>query len=121
VHLAPPLWSEKKQAYGGWVIKAFGLLAHFKFLRGTRFDPFGATPERRAERQLIADYEALIADLTANLTPANHAAAVALANLPETIRGFGPVKEKSIAAARQTQAELLAAFRDPVAENRAAQ
>jgi indolepyruvate ferredoxin oxidoreductase len=121
VHLAPPLWSQQKQAYGGWVIKAFGLLARFKGLRGTRLDPFGYLPERRAERALIADYETLIAELIANLTPANHAAALALASLPETIRGFGPVKDRSIAAAKEKRAELLAAFRNPAAETRAAQ
>jgi len=129
VHLAPPLWAKrdpatghlKKQAYGGWVLHAFGLLAKFKGLRGTRLDPFGRSAERREERKLIADYESLVADLVAHLSPANHAAAVALAALPETIRGFGHVKDTSIAKATARRAELLAAFRDPPAENRAAQ
>jgi indolepyruvate ferredoxin oxidoreductase len=63
----------------------------------------------------------LIAELIADLTPANHATAVALASLPETIRGFGHVKAKSVAAAAQRRVELRAAFRNPPAENRAAQ
>jgi indolepyruvate ferredoxin oxidoreductase len=129
VHLAPPLWAKrdpatghlKKQAYGGWVISAFGLLAKLKGLRGTRLDPFGISAERREERKLIADYESLVDDLIAQLSPANHAAAVALASLPETIRGFGHVKDASIAKADAQRAELLAAFRNPAAENRAAQ
>jgi indolepyruvate ferredoxin oxidoreductase len=121
MHLAPPLWSKQKQAYGGWVISAFGVLAKFKGLRGTRLDPFGYLPERREERRLIVDYESQIAELIEHLTPANHAAAVALASLPETIRGFGHVKAKSIAAAAERRLELLAAFRNPAAENRAAQ
>ncbi|MDQ7247122.1 indolepyruvate ferredoxin oxidoreductase family protein [Rhodospirillaceae bacterium R-7] len=129
VHLAPPLWAKrdpatghlKKQAYGGWAISAFGLLAKLKGLRGTKLDPFGYAAERRAERQLIADYESLVAELVTHLTPANHAAAVALASLPETIRGFGHVKDASIAKAEAQRAELLAAFRNPAAENRAAQ
>jgi indolepyruvate ferredoxin oxidoreductase len=129
IHLAPPLWAKrdpatghlKKQAYGGWVLRAFGLLAKFKGLRGTRLDPFGATAERREERKLIADYETLIAELIANLAPANHAAAVGLAALPETIRGFGHVKDASIAKAATQRIELLTAFRNPAAENRAAQ
>jgi indolepyruvate ferredoxin oxidoreductase len=129
VHLAPPLWAKrdpatgylKKQAYGGWVIRAFGLLAKLKSLRGTKLDPFGHSAERREERRLIAEYEALIAELIEQLALANHAAAVALANLPETIRGFGHVKDASIAKAAMQRAELLAAFRNPAAENRAAQ
>jgi len=129
VHLAPPLWAArdastgqlKKRAYGGWVIAAFGLLAKLKGLRGTKLDPFGFSAERREERQLIADYERSVAELIDGLTPANHAAAVALAGLPEMIRGFGHVKEQSIAQAAERRAELVAAFRHPQAENRAAQ
>ncbi|WP_395018220.1 indolepyruvate ferredoxin oxidoreductase family protein [Dongia sp.] len=129
VHLAPPLWARrdpatghlKKQAYGGWVLGAFGLLAKLKSLRGTRLDPFGYSAERREERKLIADYETLVAELIAQLTPANHAAAVALASLPETIRGFGHVKDASIAKAATRRVELLETFRNPRAENRAAQ
>jgi indolepyruvate ferredoxin oxidoreductase len=129
VHLAPPLWAKrdpasghlKKQAYGGWVLRAFGLLAKFKGLRGTALDPFGYMAERREERRLIAEYEAQINELIAQLSTANHAAAVALASLPETIRGFGHVKDASIAKAAERRAELLATFRNPPAENRAAQ
>jgi indolepyruvate ferredoxin oxidoreductase len=111
----------KKQAYGGWVLRAFSLLAKLKGLRGTWFDPFGHSAERREERRLIAEYEVLVAELIEHLTPANHAAAVALASLPETIRGFGHVKDASIAKAAARQAELRGAFRNPPAENRAAQ
>src|SRR5262249_9481311 len=101
VHLAPPLWAKrdaatghlKQHGYGAWVLRAFGLLAKLKFLRGTALDPFGRTGERREERKLIAEYETLVAGLIAQLSPANHAAAVALACLPETIRGFGHVKD----------------------------
>jgi indolepyruvate ferredoxin oxidoreductase len=129
VHLAPPLWAKRdpatgrlqKRAYGGWAFRAFGLLAKLKGLRGTKLDPFGYTAERREERRLVADYESNVAELIGSLTAANHAAAVTLAALPETIRGFGHVKEASIARAAAQRAELLAAFRDPPAENRAAQ
>jgi indolepyruvate ferredoxin oxidoreductase len=129
LHLAPPLWAKrdpatghlKKQAYGGWVLRAFGLLARFKGLRGTKLDVFGYSAERREERRLIADYEASVAELAAALTPANHAVAVALASLPETIRGFGHVKEASIVKTAARRDDLLVAFRNPPAENRAAQ
>jgi indolepyruvate ferredoxin oxidoreductase len=87
------------------------VLAKFKFLRGTPFDPFGYSQERRSERNLIADYEALLKTLIAELTPANHAAAVALASLPEKIRGFGPVKQRYLAAAKAEEAALREQFR----------
>ena len=129
VHLAPPLWAKrdsatghlKKQAYGGWVLRAFELLAKFKSLRGTKLDPFGYTAERREERKLIAEYETLVADLATQLSPANHAAALALASLPETIRGFGHVKDASIEKAAARRVALLESFRNPPAETRAAQ
>src|ERR1700722_4536429 len=67
-HLAPPLLARRdpstgrlqKREYGAWMMPAFRLLARLKFLRGTAFDPFGYTSDRKAERQLIADYEAAI-------------------------------------------------------------
>ncbi|MBM3520633.1 MAG: indolepyruvate ferredoxin oxidoreductase family protein, partial [Alphaproteobacteria bacterium] len=116
-HLAPPLLARinpetgrpKKLRFGPWMMTALRLLARFKFLRGTRLDPFGRSAERRMERQLIADYRALIEGLMPRITTANLKTAEALAALPETIRGFGPVKEESIARAKARQAELLAA------------
>ena len=50
----------RKMTFGPWMLPAFRLLAKLKFLRGTAFDPFGYTPERRTERKLIADYEAML-------------------------------------------------------------
>ena len=91
--------------------RLFPLLARLKRLRGTPFDPFGRTAERRLERQLISDYEARIAELCAGLTAENHALAVALASLPERIRGFGHVKLASVEVAKQREAALLARFR----------
>jgi indolepyruvate ferredoxin oxidoreductase len=87
------------------------LLAGFKFLRGTPFDPFGRSAERRQERQLIADYEATVNLLLQKMNPSNMVTAIALASIPESIRGYGPVKDRSIAGAKQKHAELLANFR----------
>ena len=119
VHLAPPIMARRdpvsghlrKRRFGSWMLKAFGLLAKAKRLRGTPFDPFGRTAERRMERRLIADYEALLDELAAGLTADNHGLAVELASLPQRIRGFGHVKEANVQAAEQTRGELLAAFR----------
>jgi len=120
-HLAPPTMAErdaatgnlKKQSFGPWMLTAFRWLARLKFLRGTAFDPFGRTEERQTERRLITDYEALLAELTGNLTPENHRFAVALASLPDQIRGYGHIKDANIRKAKSREAELLSCFRNP--------
>jgi indolepyruvate ferredoxin oxidoreductase len=111
----------RKIVYGSWMMTALRILAKFRRLRGTRFDPFGYLAERRAERALIADYEALIAELCAGLTPDNRDLAVALAVLPETIRGYGPVKIRAIAAADEERRRLLDLWRAPPERRRAAE
>jgi indolepyruvate ferredoxin oxidoreductase len=118
-HLAPPLLARrdsvtglpKKIAFGPWLLPAFRVLAKFKFLRGTAFDIFGYSEERRTERKLVADYEALLAEIVANLTPDNHHIAVGLAVIPEKIRGFGHVKARHLVAAKADEAALLEQFR----------
>ena len=67
-------------------------LARGKRLRGTKLDIFGYTHERRTERQLIADYETLLTEVLGKLTRDNHVTAVAVASIPEKIRGYGHVK-----------------------------
>ena len=119
-NLAPPLLAKtdpatgelQKKVYGGWVFKAFKQLAGFKKLRGSALDIFGKTAERRQERQLIDDYIKLLDLIVARLSPANHGAAVALASVPDEIRGYGHVKEKNLAAAKALQAERLQVFLD---------
>jgi indolepyruvate ferredoxin oxidoreductase len=114
-HLAPPLLARRdkttglprKMSFGPWLLPAFRLLAKFKFLRGTTFDPFGRSLERRTERRLIADYEALLDNVLISLTPENHHLAVGLAAIPEKIRGFGHVKQRHLAAAKADEAALL--------------
>ena len=117
-HLAPPVLGRKdgftgkplKTEFGPWMMTGFRLLARMKRLRGTRFDVFGHTAERRMERQLIADYRAMIERLLANPQTLNSEAAQELAALPEMIRGFGHVKEASAAKAKAREAELLRAL-----------
>ena len=118
-HLAPPLLSKidpdtghpRKKRYGPRMMTAFSILAKLKGLRGTPLDIFGRTAERRTERQLIAEYEALVDELLAKLDRDNHAVALQLAALPEEIRGFGHVKESNLQTARARWAELIARFR----------
>ena len=104
----------RKRAFGPWVFPVFRVLARLKRLRGTPLDPFGFAAERRLERKLIRDYAALVDTLLARLTPDTLPIAVELAELPQSIRGFGHVKARSIEAAAKRQAELLARLNAPI-------
>ena len=100
----------KKIRFGPWLLPAMKFMARLKFLRGTAFNPFGRIPERVQERELIADYERTIEHILQKLTDATLDTAIALASVPDGIRGYGPVKEKSIRLARKAQADLLEVF-----------
>ncbi len=118
-HLAPPLFARIdkatglpcKMSFGPWLMPAFHMLAGLRFLRGTALDPFGRSLERRTERGLIADYEAILDEVLARLSPENHHLAIGLAVIPEKIRGFGHVKQQHLAAAKADEAALLEQFR----------
>ena len=118
-HLAPPLLARvdkitgepRKMSFGPWMMKVFGLLRRFKSLRGTAFDPFGYTAERRTERTLIVEYEAVLSEVFGKLDADNHPLAVGLAVIPEKIRGFGHVKARNLKAAKADEAALLEQFR----------
>jgi len=118
LHLAPPLLSRtgpdgrpQKREFGPWILRAFRVLAPLKVLRGTPFDAFGYSAERRMERALIRQYEADMAEVLPRLDAATRDAIVALAELPLSIRGFGPVKDANAAKAAKQRAELLATIR----------
>ena len=127
-HLAPPLLAgrdantgrPKKREYGAWMLWVFRALAACRGLRGTRWDPFGYTAERRAERRIRDRYLTDIERLAAGLTPDTLALAVEIAALPERIRGYGPVKEKAIGEAEAERARLFAALEEAPARRRAA-
>jgi indolepyruvate ferredoxin oxidoreductase len=119
-HLAPPFLPgrdaagrPRKRAFGPWVLPLFRLLARLRRLRGTWADPFAHSAERRMERRLVAEYEADMAEVFALLRPDTLETARALAELPLSIRGFGPVKAANAARAARRRAELLAALRRP--------
>ncbi|MES2297018.1 MAG: indolepyruvate ferredoxin oxidoreductase family protein [Pseudomonadota bacterium] len=121
-HLAPPLLAKHdskgqliKQEFGPWMMKAFGLLAKLKGLRGGTFDIFGYTAERKMERALIGEYRDTVGALLGKLNADNLAQAVAIASIPEDIRGYGHVKERHLKAAKQKEATLIAAFNAPAA------
>ncbi|WXL24671.1 indolepyruvate ferredoxin oxidoreductase family protein [Ectopseudomonas mendocina] len=117
-HLAPSWLSKadaktgepRKRTFGPWMLKAFAVLAKFKFLRGSMLDPFGYSEERKQERELIAEYENNLSFILRHLKADNYGAAVELASLPEQVRGYGHVKQRSVEKARGQAAELKASM-----------
>jgi indolepyruvate ferredoxin oxidoreductase len=127
-HLAPPILAKpdpvtgvpRKREFGPWMMSAFKVLAKLRGLRGTALDVFGRTEERRMERQLIVDYERTVDELLAKLDRENHATAVAIASVPDEIRGYGHIKLRTLKTAKANEADLLAAFRAPRSPAKAA-
>ena len=118
-HFAPPILGKTdaqgrpvKQAFGPWMHKALPWLAKLKFLRGTAFDPFGRTEERRTERALIQEYRASVEALLARLSKERLDTAVEIARLPLEIRGFGHVKAANLEKVRAKWLALMGAWRD---------
>jgi indolepyruvate ferredoxin oxidoreductase len=117
-HLAPPLFAPtdpvsgapRKLQFGAWMTPVFKLLARLKFLRGSPFDPFGALSERRAERKLRDQFEALIDDIAGQLSAANYDAALALITNYDQVRGFGHIKRAAMEKAGREAGPLRAAF-----------
>jgi indolepyruvate ferredoxin oxidoreductase len=114
-YLAPPIFAQRdksgrlmKKEYGGWMLSAFGWLAKLKFLRGTSFDPFGRTAERKMERQLVEDYFAMIDQRMANVKGEHIPLLAKIARIPQTIRGYGHIKEENINKAAAEKARLEA-------------
>jgi len=117
-HLAPPATAKRndkgelqKRKYGPWMLSAFRVLARLKGLRGTAFDPFGRTEERRTERALIVEYRSAIEEVLRTLGPANLALAIEIARVPEMIRGYGHVKHRHLETARPKWDALMADWR----------
>ncbi|MBA90994.1 MAG: indolepyruvate ferredoxin oxidoreductase [Phyllobacteriaceae bacterium] len=119
-HLAPPMLARKdnkgharKSSYGPWMLKAFGVLARLKGLRGTVFDIFGHTGERRMERALRERYAGDVEMLAKRLDRTRIAAAVEVAGIPSMIRGFGHVKAANAAKADAAREQALKRFENP--------
>ena len=121
-HLSPPLLARtdpatgrpRKMAVPGWfALPLFRVLRHGKVLRGTRLDPFGWLAERRHERALRDTYIEDLRAASAALRPETLDIAVALAELPDAIRGFGPVKDANRVKAEQRRTMLLARLAAP--------
>ncbi|MGZ9076435.1 MAG: DUF6537 domain-containing protein, partial [Burkholderiaceae bacterium] len=103
-----------KKRFGPWMMWAFSVLARLKFLRGSAFDVFGYTAERRTERALIGEYEATVEEILSRLSADNQEVAVELASVPDDIRGYGHIKEGNLKVARIKWEDLLARLRGQV-------
>lgn len=103
----------KKRTFGPWILVIFNVLKKMKWLRGTLLDPFAYASDRRLERRLIREYEYTLDQLIAGLDQNNYRAAIAIAELPMKIRGFGHVKLASEIQARSLQDQLWKEFNDP--------
>ncbi len=120
-NLAPPMLAGKpdalgrpgKRAFGAWMMPMFKVLAGLRGLRGTAFDIFGYSADRRMERDLIAGYERDVATVLSVLSPVTLDTAIELLSLPDRIRGYGPVKEKSVRDAKARYAQLAADLVNP--------
>jgi indolepyruvate ferredoxin oxidoreductase len=95
------------------MLTGFKLLAKLKGLRGTAWDVFGRSEERKTERALIAEYESCIDELLQGLNATNLQAAVEIARIPELIKGYGHVKHKHLTIARSKWGILMSAWRNP--------
>jgi indolepyruvate ferredoxin oxidoreductase len=111
-HLHPPLLRalglKKKIRLGAWFAPAFRILRAMKGLRGTSLDPFGRAEVRRVERALIGEYRQLLETALVRLSPVTHQAVVALAELPDEIRGYEHIKLENVARFREKATQLIA-------------
>ncbi len=127
-HLSPPAIAPRdrgtgnpgKLTFGPWVLWLFKALAACRRLRGTPFDPFGYSAERRVERRLIADYREIVDELLRTLSSGRYSLAVEIAAYPERIRGYGYIKEREMRKAIAQRDELLERWRTPGSSESAA-
>ncbi len=127
-HMAPPILGKKdkesrepkKSEFGPWMLTFLKLLAKFKFLRGSLFDPFARSKDRKLERKMIVEYESVVNEIIENLEIESHSQAVELASYPESIRGYGHVKRRHAADTVRKVEKQLARFRTRIADRKAA-
>jgi indolepyruvate ferredoxin oxidoreductase len=117
-HLAPPIFAARndrgelvKQKMGPLTIFIFKGLKHLKFLRGTFLDVFGGTTERKSERKLISEYKSYIVEMIENWNISKESLAIQIANVPDSIKGYGHIKERKMLEARKDWLRLMAQWK----------
>lgn len=121
-HMAPPLISKRdpltgnliKREFGGWMLSALSLAGKFKGLRNTPLNPFGYTEERKEDKTLIKQYNAILKLLTDGLNENNREIALEMARVPEFIRGYGHVRTKNVDVAVGRWKALEGQFENPI-------
>jgi indolepyruvate ferredoxin oxidoreductase len=93
-------------------VAMFKALASMKRLRGTPLDPFGRDHVRVIERELIAEYEALLSEIAERLTVENYPLAIEMAGLPDMVRGYDEIKLANVELYHDRLATLRAQFTD---------
>ena len=114
-HMAPPLLSRRnpdtglpvKRTFSSWMLPIFTVLAKLKGLRGTPFDIFGYSSERKEERELIEQFLTMLQQVLDHLNKENYDDAVELVSLVETVRGFGHVKARNLENFRHRSLQLM--------------
>lgn len=127
-HMAPPIFGNgldadgrpKKRVFGSWLKGGLAVVARLKFLRGTAFDIFGMTAERKMERRLIEDYKNRVNQMIEGLSPDTLDTAIKIASLPDDIRGYGPVKIEAAEKAEAKYQELKEEYEQSHATSRVA-
>ncbi len=122
VNLAPPIMSKigrkngtiQKRAFGGWIFTLFRLMKVVRRIRGTVLDPFRYSKDRMFDQQLVRDYERTVGNLCAGLSAHNLDAAIEIALLPLSIRGFGHIKIANATKVESTAEKLWSEFEAPV-------
>lgn len=113
-HMAPPIFEKKnrlgeiqKREFGPWMLRALKFVTKFKKLRGTAFDIFGYSSERKMERALIKEYEELVTKVLDKLNKDNYELCLEILELPLSFKGYGHVKEKNVKNAKLKLEKLL--------------
>ncbi|MDG1995339.1 MAG: indolepyruvate ferredoxin oxidoreductase family protein [Emcibacteraceae bacterium] len=119
-HMAPPIFEKKnadgdvaKREFGPWMMTALKVIAKFKFLRGTVFDVFGYSAERKMERALITDYEKMVDKVLDKLNETNYQLCLEILEMPMSYKGYGHVKENNVNKTTEKLSQLLKMLNEP--------
>jgi indolepyruvate ferredoxin oxidoreductase len=112
--LHPPalraLGMNRKLKLGRWFVPMFKLLRAGKRVRGTKLDLFGRPEVRRVERELPGEYRELVTASLERLHHGNHDKVLAIAELPDMVRGYEDIKLRNVERYREKAAELVKAL-----------
>jgi indolepyruvate ferredoxin oxidoreductase len=110
--LHPPLLRamglRRKLRLGRWATPLLVALRAMRRLRGTPLDVFGMAALRRTERAMIDEYEAAIGVIVDRWSRVDRNEALAIARLPDTVRGYEHLKQERASRYRAELGSRLA-------------